>query len=498
MEAAAFVEELNSMHALVATLRRKAALAEARHLEDQARLRYFHKLQPLFERLKAAGFGSADEVLDRCSTLEKAYHEAARRIDASEDARAAAERALSRSRAARRQEARETKRKEADAKSASEARTGRLEVEVAAAQRALSRRTSYQERYLRLYSDIGRLWRACEAVEGLVNKDDKEQRPNGDKPEEVIRALEIVLARGAPSRADRLLRQFTVRANLAVRDIEAKRERLRLRPQSPTHSPSTSAIATTPTRTFDGSGGIVDIGVGMGSGGGGGGAATAPQKARAASGTQAPAQTAPVAAAGRNNTKRRPHTAKARSGTKFALSGLSTRGHHTVIGAAPCDAEAGRPRRFDPASVIDALARTADAATDGAARLRDRLVAEKRGRLAAEAALADTKRRLRASQDDVTRLKAVLAGRRGIELRPEHTPPVFAAAPAAKASTDTAATRKKLSFEGVGADRKVHFHREKPRRPRRQRGGAWPKDGSYPGQEHSLAALQSLAASQRR
>ena len=34
MDAAAY-EELSSMHALVAVLRRKAALAEARHLEDQ-------------------------------------------------------------------------------------------------------------------------------------------------------------------------------------------------------------------------------------------------------------------------------------------------------------------------------------------------------------------------------------------------------------------------------------------------------------------------------
>ena len=71
MKAGAWREELSSMHALVAQLRRKAALAEARHLEDQQRLQYFQKLEPLFDRLRAAGFGSAEEVLDRCQTLEK-------------------------------------------------------------------------------------------------------------------------------------------------------------------------------------------------------------------------------------------------------------------------------------------------------------------------------------------------------------------------------------------------------------------------------------------
>ena len=60
------------MHALVAVLRRKAALSEARHLEDQQRLRYFRKLAPLFDRLRAAGFGSADEVIQTrlCSVAE--------------------------------------------------------------------------------------------------------------------------------------------------------------------------------------------------------------------------------------------------------------------------------------------------------------------------------------------------------------------------------------------------------------------------------------------
>ena len=218
-EASALREELEALRYNVHLLRKRLQLMTEREMDNQIRLKVYGQFAPIFDTLhKQFHFKSPQEVVQRLQTLETMQASYGSKLSELEDLRKQSERSLKQCEDRAQVELQRLKLELLQNNEKWEKKQNVVLDEAELFKGDLSRAAEYRSRYLDLNQAVWGLWdTVTKDTDGLIDVLNPDDFPNTDNPEEMMRALGLLVIRSKPSAAGKSLRALTVQANIMWR-----------------------------------------------------------------------------------------------------------------------------------------------------------------------------------------------------------------------------------------------------------------------------------------